>query len=142
MIARFLVIGCIVAVQAAIGGDQRSELKLSRPVEGKGKRAFIISAAPHKRVLVFVRDGTVSTLDISADFPYSVTLTESPTPRYKSVLIFSDRQRDTLADSFGVTPASSVERTDDDTHNVLLESAAQGRAIGEKLAKDIWGERH
>ena len=140
MIARLFLIGCIVAMQAAIAGEQRSELKLSRPIEGKNHRDFVISADRHKRVVIFVKDGTVSTLVVLADFPYSVTLTESPTARYKAVVVFSDRQKDTLTDSFGVTSASVVERTDDETHKALVESAAKGRAIGEKLSKDIWGE--
>lgn len=140
MNARLFLITCIAAMHAAIAGSQRSELKLSRPVERDGLRTFVISAASHKRVLVFVRDSTVTTLDVSAAFPYSVTLTESPTAQYKAVLIFSDRQKDALADSFGVTSAGSLEHTDDETHKALVESAAKGRAIGEKLAKDIWGE--
>jgi hypothetical protein len=135
MITRFILIGCLVAIQAAIAGDQRSELKLNRPVEGKD--VFVISAAPHKRVVIFVKDGAVSTLDVSADFPYSVMLTESPTPRYKAVLVFEDRRKDIVADSFGVTVASSVEQTDDETHKALVDSAAEARAMGEKLGKDI-----
>ena|ERR1035437_10869657 len=141
MIARLILLGCIVAMRAAIAGDQRSELKLSHPIEAKDHRDFIISADRHKRVLIFLKDGAVSTLDVSQDFPYSVTLTESPTPRYKAVVVFSDRAKDTSIDSFGITSGNSVERTDDETHKALVDSAAKGRAIGEKLWKEIHGDR-
>jgi hypothetical protein len=97
---------------------------------------FVISAAPHKRVVVFIKDGAVSTLDVSADFPYSVMLTESPTSRYKAVLVFEDRGK-IIADSFGVTAASSVEQTDDETHKALVQSAGEARATGQKLGKEI-----
>jgi len=139
MIGRLLLGACIAIAQTAVAGDRASDLKLSRPVEGKGQRAFVISAPEHKRVTVFIRDGIVSTLDVSAGFPYSVLLTDSPTPHYKAVLVFDDRQKDVVVDSFGVTPANSLEQTDGETHKALIESAAKGRAIGEQLAKDIWG---
>ena len=142
MIARFFFIGCIVAVQAAGAGDQRSELKLSRPVEANGGRGYIISMAPHKRVLIFVKSGAVSTLDVSAGFPFSVSLIESPTPRYRFVVMFEDRQKGAVIGSFGVTSENSVEQTDEETHKMLIESAAKGRAIGEKLGKEIVGEHH
>ncbi len=140
MIARVLLIACAVAIQTAGAAEPRSELKLSRPVEANGQRAYIVSAAPHKRVLIFVKNGAVSTLDVSAEFPFSVSLTESPTPRYKFVVLFEDRQKGTVTDSFGVTSENSVEQTDEDTHKMLIESAAKGRAIGEKLGKEIRGE--
>src|SRR6266571_4631055 len=105
MITRFFLIVSVVAIQATIAGDQRSELKLNRPLQDKN--FFVIYAAPHKRVVIFVKDGTVSTLSVSADFPYSVMLTDSPTPRYKAVLRFADCQKDIVVDSFGVTAAQS-----------------------------------
>src|SRR6266481_5067436 len=113
MITRFFLIGCIIAIQAGIAGDQRSELKLNRPVEGKD--VFVISAAPHKRVVIFVKDGAVSTLDVSADFPYSVMLTESPTPRYKEVLVFEDRRKDIVCRLLLEKKNRSVYQTDDET---------------------------
>jgi hypothetical protein len=139
MIVRLFLVVCIAAM--ARGGDQRSDLTLSRPVEANGHRDFVISVVPHKRVVVFIKDGAVTTLDVSADFPYSVTLTDSPTPRYKAVLVFEDRRKDVTTDSFGITSTSSLERTDDATHKALVESAAKGRAIGERLAKDIRDRR-
>ncbi len=140
MIARLLVLCGLLAGMAVYAGDRPSGLKLSRPVEGSGQRWYIISAAAHKRVLVSVKDGGVVALDISAEFPLSVSLTESPTPRYKFVIAFEDRQKGAVTDSFGVTPESSVERTDDETHKLLIESAAKGRAIGQKLGKEIRDE--
>jgi hypothetical protein len=141
MIARFFFIVCIVALHAVGAAEQRSELKLSRPVEANGQRAYIVYAAAHKRVLIFVKNGAVSTLDVSAEFPFSVSLIESPTPRYKFVVFFEDRQKDTVADSFGITPESLVERTDEKTHKMLIDSAAKGRAIGEKLGKEMRAEQ-
>jgi hypothetical protein len=142
MIARFFLVGCIVAMQVASAGDQRSELKLSRPIDADGGRGYVIFAAPHKRVLIFVKNGAVSTLDVSADFPFSVSLIESPTPRYRFVVMFEDRQKGAVTDSFGVTPENSVEQTDEETQKMLIESAAKGRAIGEKLGKEMRGEHH
>ncbi|SRR6266496_2571890 len=135
MITRFFLIVSVVAIQATIAGDQRSELKLNRPLQDKN--FFVIYAAPHKRVVIFVKDGTVSTLSVSADFPYSVMLTDSPTPRYKAVLRFADCQKDIVVDSFGVTAASTVEQTDDETHKALADGAAEAWAVGEKLGKEI-----
>src|SRR6266446_5383148 len=108
MIARLLVLCGLVASFTAYAGDRPSDLKLSRPVEGNGHRWYIISAAAHKRVLVSIRGGTVSTLDVSADFPYSVTLLESPTARYKFIVMFADRQKGIVTDSFGVTAENSL----------------------------------
>ena len=135
MITRFFLIVSVVAIQAPIAGDQRSELKLNRPLQDKN--FFVIYAAPHKRVVIFVKDGTVSTLSVSADFPYSVMLTDSPTPRYKAVLRFADCQKNIVVDSFGVTAASTVEQTDDETHKALVQSAGEARATGQKLGKEI-----
>ncbi len=135
MITRLFLIASVVAIQAAIAGDQRSELKLSRPLQDKD--IFFIFAAPHKRVVIFVKDGAVSTLDVSADFPYSVMLTDSPTPRYKAVLVIEDGQKGVVVDSFGVTAVSSVEQTDDETHKALVDCAAEAGAVGERLGKEI-----
>ena len=143
MIARAFTVIALVTAQAMVAGDQRSDLKLTAPHRIEGHPAwFIISAAARKRVLVAVKDAKILSLDISAEFPYSVTLTESPTPRYTTVLMFSDRQKDTVIDSFGVTSSDALERTDADTHQRVFDCAAEGRAIGEKLAKDLWGEHH
>ena len=142
MIARLLILCALVVSYMAYAGDRASELKLSRPVEGNGQRWYIISAASYKRVLVSVKAGTISALDVSAEFPYSVSLTESPTPHYKSVLLFEDRAKDTVIDSFGVTAANLVQQTDEETHKMLVESVAKGAALGEKLGKEIRGEHH
>ena len=79
-------------------------------------------------------------MDVSGEFPYAVSLVESPTPRYTAVLVFSDPKRDRVVDSFGITSSDSIEATDADTHQRIVDDAAKGRAIGEKLAKGIWGE--
>jgi hypothetical protein len=135
MITRLFLIVSLVAIQAGIAGDQRSELKLNRPLQDKN--FFSIYAAPHKRVVIFVKDGTVSTLSVSADFPYSVMLTDSPTPRYRAVLVFEDCQKDIVVDSFGVTAASTVEQTDDETHKALADCVAEAGAVGKQLGKEI-----
>jgi len=141
MIARITIVACVAVVQAMLGSDQRSDLKLTAARRLEGRPAwFIISAATHKRVLVSIKDAKLSSLDVSAEFPYSVTLTESPTSRYTAVLLFEDRRKDLVIDSFGITTGDALERTDADTHQKLIDCAAEGRAIGEKLAKDIWGE--
>ena len=139
MITRFFLIGWIGAIQAGIAGDQRSELKLNRPVGSKEAYAFVIAAAPDKRVVIILlpQNEAVSLVDSSADFPYSVMLTKSPTPRYKAVLVFEDRRKEIVADSFGITADSSIERTDDETHKALVKSAAEARAKGEKLGKQL-----
>jgi hypothetical protein len=141
MIARITIVACVAVVQAMLGADQRSDLKLTAARRLEGRPAwFIISAAAHKRVLVSIKDAKLSSLDVSAEFPYSVTLTESPTSRYTAVLLFENRRKDVVIDSFGITTRDDLERTDADTHQKLIDSAAEGRAIGEKLAKEIWGE--
>jgi hypothetical protein len=141
MIARITIVTCVAVVQAMLGADQRSDLKLTAARRLEGRPAwFIISAAAHKRVLISIKEAKVNTLDVSAEFPYSVTLTESPTPRYTAVLVFSAREKDTVIDSFGVMSNDGLERTDADTHQRVLDCTAEGHAIGEKLAKDIWGE--
>ena len=142
MMARLLVWCGLLIGLTVYAGDRPSELKLSRPVEGSGQRWYIISAATHKRVLVSVKNGVVAALDVSAEFPFSVSLTESPTPRYRSVIAFEDRQKGTVSDSFGVTPDNSVEQTDEETHKMLIESVAKGQAIGDKLGKEIRPEHH
>jgi hypothetical protein len=130
-------LGCVAAIQTGIAGDQRSELKLNRPVENED--AFVIAAAPDKRVVVILlpQNEAVALVSASPDFPYSVMLTKSPTPRYKAVLVFEDRRKDIVADSFGITAASSIEQTDDETHKALVKSAAEARAKGEKLGKEL-----
>ena len=141
MIVRLLVLCGVLAGVTVYAADRSSELKLSRPVEGSGQSWYIISAAAHKRVLVSVKSAAVAALDVSAEFPFSVSLMESPTPRYKFVILFEDRQKAAVIDSFGVTPEGSVEQTDEETHKMLIESAAKGRALGEKLGKEIRGEQ-
>ena len=137
MITRFFLIGCLAVIQTGIAGDQRSELKLNRLVEGKD--GFVIAAAPDKRVVVMLlrENDSVSLVSASADFPYSVMLTKSPTPRYKGVLVFEDRRKDIVTESFGITAANSIEQTDDETHKALVKSAAEARAKGEKLGKEL-----
>jgi len=62
--------------------------------------------------------------------------------RYKFVITFEDRQKGTVNDSYGVTPDNSVEQTDGETHKMLVESAAKGRAIRDKLGKEILSEHY
>jgi hypothetical protein len=141
MIARITVVACLAVAQAMLGADQRSDLKLTAARRLEGRPAwFIISAPAHKRVLVSIHDGKLSSLDVSAEFPYSVTLTESPTSRYTVVLLFEDRRKDVVIDSFGMTTRGDLEPTDADTHQKLVDRVAEGRAIGEKLSKEIWRE--
>lgn len=122
--------------------DERSDLKVSGPVEGPSKRIFTVRLADHKHVLVFVKNGVVSTLDVTAFFPYSVTLTESPNSKYKAIIIFEDRRNDRTIDSFGVTATDILERTDEETHKALSDSAAKARAVGERLGKEIREQQH
>ena len=111
--------------------------KVNRPVEGKD--GFLIAAAPDKRVVVILlrENDSVSLVPASADFLYSVMLTKSPTPLYKRILVFEDRRKDIVADSFGVTVAYSIEQTDDEKHKALVKSAAEARAKGEKLGQEL-----
>src|ERR1700748_770649 len=112
MSARAFTVIVLITAQSMVAGDQRSDLKLTAPHRLEGHSAwFIISAAARKRVLVAVKDAKIVSLDVSAEFPYSVTLTESPTPRYTSLLVFSAREKDAVIDSFGITSSDSVERT-------------------------------
>ena len=141
MIVRALILGCIIAASANAAGE-RSDLTITGPVEGPNYRVFEIHGPEHKHVLVFVKNGAVSTLDVTASFPYSVTLTESPTQRYKAVIIFEDRPNNRTIDSFGITSASELERTDEETHKALVESGAKGRAGGEQIGKEIREQRH
>jgi hypothetical protein len=138
MTSRVLLFVCVLVIQTVSAQDKRSELKLITAKKGSGW--YEIYAAPSKHVLIHVTGSRVSTLDVSVEFPYSVSLTESPTPHYAAVLLFTNRQY-ALVDSFGVTTSGSVEATDPETHQRLLDDAAKGHAIGEKLAKDIWGDR-
>ena len=143
MIARVLVFLFVITGQFALAGDQRSDLKLTAAHRMEGHPAwFIISAAAHKRVLVAVKDAKISSLDVSAEFPYSVTLTDSPTSSYTTVLLFEDGRKDLVIDSFGITASDDLVSTDAETHQKLVDSAAQGRALGEKLGKEIHGENH
>src|SRR5262249_15309758 len=134
---RVLALTCLIVGQASFASDQRSELKLAALHRQPGHPAwFIIFAAPRKRMSVSVKDAKVSSLDVSAEFPYSVTLTESPTVRYTAVLVFADRAKGVLIDSFGVTVSDELERTDADTHQKFIDRAAEDRAKG------ISGEHH
>jgi hypothetical protein len=138
MIARITIVACVAVIQVLLGADQRSALKLTAARRLEGRPAwFIITAAAHKRVLVSIKDAKLWSLDVSAEFPYSVMLTESPTSRYTTVLLFEDRRKDLVIDSFGITTRDDLERTDADTHQKLIDCVAEGRAIGEKLAKDL-----
>jgi hypothetical protein len=143
MIARILTSFCLIAIQGVVAGDQRSNLILAAPHRLEGRPAwFVIAAAPKKRVLVALKDAKIVSLNISAEFPYSVSLTESPTSRYSAVLLFEDRSKDIVIDSFGITASDGLERTDPDTHQKLIDCAAEGRALGEKFSEQIWGEHH
>src|SRR5438477_12836816 len=140
MIARIFALACLMVGQALLASDQRSELKLTTLHRQPGHPAWFLIPAAHKRVSVSVKDAKIWSLDVSAEFPYSVTLTESPTARYTTVLVFSDRAKGVLIDSFGITVSDELERTDADTHQKFIDCAAEGRATGEQLATEIWGE--
>jgi hypothetical protein len=143
MMARLLVFLLAIIVQFAFAGDQRSDLKLTAAHRMEGHPAwFIISAAAHKRVLVAIKGAKISSLDVSAEFPYSVRLTDSPTSRYTAVLLFEDRRKDLVIDSFGITASDDLVSTDAETHQKFVDSAALGRALGENLGKEIRGENH
>jgi hypothetical protein len=143
MIARVFILACLTLAQGLLAQDQRSDLKITASHRQRGGPAwFVIRPAAHKSVLLSIKDGKVGALSVSAEFPYSVSLYESPTARYTAVLVFSDPSEDGLIDSFGVTSSDDLERTDADTHQRLVESHAQGSALGEKLGKEIRGEHH
>jgi len=143
MIARVIALAGLIVSQTSVGGDERSELKLTAPHrQPQGPAWFVISAAARKRVLVAIKDAKIASFDVSAEFPYSVSFYESPTNRYSAVLVFSDRAKDALIDSFGITARGELQRTDDDTHQQLIDCAAEGRALGEKIGKQIWGDHH
>jgi|ERR1051325_10640151 hypothetical protein len=143
MIARVFILASLTLAQGLLAQDQRSDLKITAAHHQPGGPAwFVIRLAAHKSVLLSIKDGKVRALSVSAEFLYSVSLDESPTARYTAVLVFSDPSKDRLVDSFGITSSDDLERTDADTHQRLVESYAQGSALGEKLGKEIRGEHH
>ncbi len=143
MIARVFILAYLALAQGLLAQGQRSDLKITAAHRQLGGPAwFIIRAAAHKSVMLSTKDGKVAALNVSAEFPYSVSLTESPTPRYTVVLVFSEPSKDALIDSFGVTSSDDLERTDADTHQRIVESWARDSALGEKLGKEIRGEHH
>jgi hypothetical protein len=144
MIARVFILAYLALAQGLLAQDQRSDLKITAAHRQPGGPAwFVIRTAAHKSVLLSSKDGKIIALSVSAEFPYSVSFyTESLTARYTAVLVFSDRSKDGLIDSFGITSSDDLERTDADTHQRLVESHAQGSALGEKLGKEIRGAHH